>query len=149
MWVFPPCRFRSALLTRLCSWIISKLVPSRSRVSETLRFLLDHPRRCFIYLFPSHQTWFLFTVVVMLKCAPCHLSLLPITNTVHSVTDWFFFLVLDIGNPAIENIPVGVRVIIGLLQATAVRAAGFGTVALSALAPAVKSVSPFHCRGAT
>ena len=65
------------------------------------------------------------------------------------MTDWFFFLVLDIGNPAIENIPVGVRVIIGLLQATAVRAAGFGTVALSALAPAVKSVSPFHCRGAT
>jgi Trk-type K+ transport system membrane component len=46
--------------------------------------------------------------------------------------------VLDIGNPAIESIPVGTRIVIGLLQATAVRAAGFGTVALSALAPAVK-----------
>lgn len=45
---------------------------------------------------------------------------------------------LDIGNPAIESIPVGVRVLLGVLQATAVRAAGFGTVALSALAPAVK-----------
>jgi Trk-type K+ transport system membrane component len=55
-----------------------------------------------------------------------------------SMTDWFFFLVLDIGNPDIETIPVGTRFAIGLLQATAVRAAGFGTVTLSALAPAVK-----------
>jgi Trk-type K+ transport system membrane component len=55
-----------------------------------------------------------------------------------SVTDWFFFLVLDIGNPAIDYIPLGVRFIIGLLQAVAVRAAGFGLVALAALAPAVK-----------
>ncbi|KAH9889441.1 TrkH-domain-containing protein [Cubamyces lactineus] len=54
------------------------------------------------------------------------------------LTDWFFFLVLDIGNPAIANIPLGVRFIIGLLQATAVRAAGFATVTLAALAPAVK-----------
>lgn len=36
------------------------------------------------------------------------------------------------------SIPLGVRFIIGLLQATAVRAAGFGTVTLSSLAPAVK-----------
>lgn len=63
-----------------------------------------------------------------------------------SLTDWFFFMVLDIGNPALESIPLGVRFIIGLLQATAVRAAGFGTVALSALAPAVKSVLYFLWR---
>lgn len=47
-------------------------------------------------------------------------------------------MVLDIGNPAIDSIPLGVRFIIGLLQASAVRAAGFATVALSALAPGVK-----------
>ena len=58
--------------------------------------------------------------------------------TQRSLTDWFFFLVLDLGNPAVTVIPAGVRVIIGLLQASAVRAAGFATVTLSALAPAVK-----------
>lgn len=58
--------------------------------------------------------------------------------SVVSITDWFFFIVLDIGNPALSDVPIGVRTIIGLLQATAVRAAGFGTVAISALAPAVK-----------
>ncbi|KAJ6593443.1 cation transport protein-domain-containing protein [Mycena capillaripes] len=109
------------IFLRLTIWILSCLVPKGSRSGETLHFLLDHPRRCFIYLFPSHQTWFLLTVVLTLN-----------------LTDWFFFMILDIGNPAIETIPLNVRFIIGLLQAIAVRAAGFGTVALSALAPAVK-----------
>jgi len=58
-----------------------------------------------------------------------------------STTDWFFFLLLDIGNDAITSIPVGVRIIDGMLQATAVRAAGFAIVSLSALAPAVKCVA--------
>ncbi|KAF5357330.1 hypothetical protein D9758_005883 [Tetrapyrgos nigripes] len=66
-------------------------------------------------------TWFLLTVVMSLN-----------------LTDWFFFMVLDIGTPAIDSISIGTRFAIGLLQACAVRAAGFGTVALSALAPAVK-----------
>lgn len=61
-----------------------------------------------------------------------------LTAGVHSGTDWFFFLVLDIGNSAMESIPIGVRFIDGLLQAAAVRAAGFGAVTLSELAPAVK-----------
>lgn len=59
-------------------------------------------------------------------------------SSYHSATDWFFFLVLDIGNPALESVPLGTRFAIGLLQAAAVRAAGFGTVTLAALAPAVK-----------
>ncbi|KAK0212417.1 cation transport protein-domain-containing protein [Desarmillaria ectypa] len=109
------------IFLRFAIWILTKVVPENSRANETLHFLLDHPRRCFIYLFPSHQTWFLLTVVIFLNS-----------------TDWFFFMVLDIGTPAIEVIPLGTRFAIGLLQAIAVRAAGFATVTLSALAPAVK-----------
>ncbi|KAK7036416.1 hypothetical protein VNI00_011613 [Paramarasmius palmivorus] len=58
--------------------------------------------------------------------------------TLTNLTDWFFFMVLDIGTQAIDSIPVGTRLVSGLLQATAVRAAGFGIVPLAALAPAVK-----------
>ncbi|KAH9965506.1 cation transport protein-domain-containing protein [Russula dissimulans] len=108
---------------RFSVWVTTRLVPKKSQLNETLHFLLDHPRRCFIYLFPSHQTWFLLTVLIIL-------------NT----TDWVFFLILDLGNKTIESIPVGVRVIDGMLQATAVRAAGFSIVSLSALAPGVKCV---------
>ncbi|KAJ4483537.1 cation transport protein-domain-containing protein [Lentinula aciculospora] len=113
--------FVKIISLRAAIYLFAKVVPRSSRLHETLQFLLDHPRRCFIYLFPSHQTWFLLIVVVALN-----------------VTDWLSFMVLDIGTPAIEAIPVGVRLLIGVLQAVAVRAAGFGTVTLSALAPAVK-----------
>ncbi|KAF8511515.1 cation transport protein-domain-containing protein [Gautieria morchelliformis] len=109
------------IFLRFVIWASTKFVSKDSRTHETLHFLLDHPRRCFIYLFPSHQTWFLLFVLFLLN-----------------FTDWFFFVILDIGNPAIKTIPLGTRVAIGLLQATAVRSAGFGTILLSALAPAVK-----------
>ena len=56
------------------------------------------------------------------------------------LTDWISFMVLDIGNDVVEAIPLGTRLAIGLLQASAVRAAGFATLSISALAPAVKLV---------
>ncbi|KAH7102157.1 cation transport protein-domain-containing protein [Auriculariales sp. MPI-PUGE-AT-0066] len=106
---------------RFAIWIMSKCVKARSKKAETIAFLLDHPRRCFVYLFPSHQTWFLLTVLIILN-----------------FFDWAMFLLLDIGNPEFETVPLGTRFIVGLLQAVAVRTAGFGTVTMSALAPAVK-----------
>ncbi|WWC86168.1 uncharacterized protein L201_001041 [Kwoniella dendrophila CBS 6074] len=104
-----------------CSTLIYKLVPQSSRTSESLKFLLDHPRRCFVYLFPSTQTWVLLFVLFVL-----------------TVIDWVSFLVLDIGTPTIEAIPVGTRIAAGLLQSIAVRAAGLTIVGIGALAPAVK-----------
>ncbi|KAJ1025198.1 hypothetical protein NDA16_002703 [Ustilago loliicola] len=109
------------ILLRFFIWTISICVPSSSRIYETLRFLLDHPRRCFVYLFPSSQTWFLFFVLVLF-------------NSV----DWLAFLILDIGNPVIEQIKLSIRVFDGLFQSIAVRAAGFTVVSLLALAPAVQ-----------
>ncbi|KAF9529697.1 cation transport protein-domain-containing protein [Crepidotus variabilis] len=109
------------IFLRFSIWATTKFVRKNSRLNETLHFLLDHPRRCFIYLFPSHQTWFLLTIVLGLTCI-----------------DWFCFLILDIHDQAIESIPINIRVLDGLMQAIAVRAAGFGIVPLAMLAPAVK-----------
>jgi len=74
--------------------------------------------------------------VRLVHCVKLYVKVL--TSSFSSVTDWFFFMVLDIGNSAFDAIPLGTRFAIGLLQACAVRAAGFGTVAISTLAPAVK-----------
>jgi len=109
------------IFLRFCIWINYKLTPQGSKWRETLHFLLDHPRRCFIYLFPSRQTWFLLTVLVMLN-----------------FTDWFFFLLLNIGIPAYDAVPVGQRFLLGLVQAVSVRFAGFQAIAISALAPAMQ-----------
>lgn len=126
-WIFTLCFLILAgntalpIFLRLTIWVMHKLTPRRSRFSETLQFLLDHPRRCFIYLFPSHQTWILVFMLIVLNC-----------------TDWICFLVLDIGTQAIDSLPIGTRMADGLLQAFAVRAAGFSIVSLSATAPALQ-----------
>lgn len=57
--------------------------------------------------FHRSQTWFLVFALVCLNGF-----------------DWASFLILDIGNDAIESIPLGTRFIDGLLQSFAVRAAG-------------------------
>ncbi|KZO98890.1 hypothetical protein CALVIDRAFT_511724 [Calocera viscosa TUFC12733] len=106
---------------RLTIWLVSRVTSKATRLAETLRFLLDHPRRCFVYLFQSPQTWLLTLVLVMLNS-----------------TDWIAFGLLDIGNPYVETIPVGVRVTDGLFQSISVRTAGFAIVSLGLLSPAVK-----------
>ncbi|KGB77669.1 potassium ion transporter [Cryptococcus deuterogattii R265] len=106
---------------RCTVWVIYKCVPESSRVRESLKFLLDHPRRCFVYLFPSTQTWVLALVMLSL-----------------TLIDWVSFLVLDLGTEVIMSIPVGTRIAAGFLQSAAVRAAGFSIVPLAELAPAVK-----------
>lgn len=41
------------ILLRFFIFVLSKAVPTGSQTRQTLQFLLDHPRRCFLYLFPS------------------------------------------------------------------------------------------------
>ncbi|CCL99455.1 uncharacterized protein FIBRA_01473 [Fibroporia radiculosa] len=106
---------------RFMIWVLSKICPVDSRINETLQFLLDHPRRCFIYLFPSSQTWILFTIQFSI-------------DLIAFVAE----LVLNINNPEIDSIPTGVRVINALLAAAAVRSSGFQSIAVSSLAPAVQ-----------
>lgn len=56
-----PCMLRCVI------WIASNLVPHGSGIWEELRFLLDHPRRCFTLLFPKTATWWLFWILVLLN----------------------------------------------------------------------------------
>lgn len=67
-------------LLRFIVWLCSKCVPEGSGVWEELRFLLDHPRRCFTLLFPSSANWWLFGVLILL-------------NSI----DVILFIVLDVG----------------------------------------------------
>ena len=55
------------IFLRFFIWVLYQLMPRKSRIRESLSFLLDHPRRCFVYLFPSAQTWFLVAALLCLK----------------------------------------------------------------------------------
>ncbi len=104
------------IFLRLIIWTMFKLIPDGGRFQEhksTLRFLLDHPRRCYTNLFPSRHTWWLLAALVVLNG-----------------TDWIAFEVLNIGNSSVTSLPRGVRVLDGLFQALAVRNGGFYVVSI-------------------
>ncbi|KAI0642944.1 TrkH-domain-containing protein [Trametes meyenii] len=110
-------------LVRISTWLLTKL-PGRSRMKASLHFLLDHPRRCTIYLFPSRQTWLLLGLMMALN-----------------IVNLIGYLVLDIGNPVTENLPFGTKFIDAVLDAAACRNAGYQPIPMSSLYPAVQVLS--------
>ncbi|OAA65958.1 potassium ion transporter [Niveomyces insectorum RCEF 264] len=110
------------VMLRFVIWVASLVVPRYSGLYEELKFLLDHPRRCFTLLFPSDATWWLFWLLVIMNGL-----------------DLLFFCILDLGNGPIFALPAGIRVLDGLFQAFSTRTAGFSCVNLSVLHPAVQA----------
>ncbi|GAW19272.1 hypothetical protein ANO14919_087580 [Xylariales sp. No.14919] len=107
---------------RFMIWLGSLIAPRGSGLWEELRFLLDHPRRCFTLLFPSNANWWLFFILVAL-------------NT----TDLILFIILDLGRGAISELPLNIRFLDGWFQAASTRTAGFSCVNLAELHPAVQT----------
>ena len=110
-----PCMLRFVI------WLTSKTVREGTGVWEELKFLLDHPRRCFTLLFPSGATWWLFIILVILNGL-----------------DLMFFIVLDLKDPTVTAMPGGIKFIDGLFQASSTRTAGFSVVDLADLHPAIQ-----------
>jgi potassium uptake Trk family protein len=67
------------VMLRFIIWVTNLWVPRHSGLWEELRFLLDHPRRCFTLLFPAAATWWLFWLLVILNGI-----------------DLIFFIILDV-----------------------------------------------------
>lgn len=110
-----PCMLRFVI------WLVSKFVPHGSGIWEELRFLLDHPRRCFTLLFPSKANWWLFAVLVGLNAV-----------------DLIFFIILDLNDDTVTSLHPGFRVLNGWFQAASTRTAGFASVNLADLHPAIQ-----------
>ncbi|CAG8108367.1 unnamed protein product [Penicillium olsonii] len=108
-------------MLRLMIWVLSKFTRQGSALWEELKFLLDHPRRCFTLLFPRNATWWLFAILVALNGI-----------------DLIFFVILDLKDSAVTSLSPGIRVVDGFFQAAATRTAGFGIISLSELHPAIQ-----------
>lgn len=67
------------VMLRFIIWVMSRVLPKGTGLWEELRFLLDHPRRCFTLLFPSNANWWLFFMLIVLN-----------------VVDVVFFIILDV-----------------------------------------------------
>jgi Trk-type K+ transport system membrane component len=112
------------LFLRLIIWCMLKVAQriGRNKAEDdpwtmrikTLKFLLDHPRRCYTNLFPAQHTWWLALSVFTLNGV-----------------DWAMFEILNIGNRELsEGLAIHYRVIDGLFQAFAVRSGGFYVVVI-------------------
>ncbi|KAF1918925.1 cation transport protein-domain-containing protein [Ampelomyces quisqualis] len=110
-----PCMLRFVI------WLCSICMPKGSAKWEELRFLLDHPRRCFTLLFPSKANWWLFWVLIGLNGI-----------------DLIFFIILDLNDETVTALPPGFRFLAGLFQAAATRTAGFAVVNIADLHPAIQ-----------
>lgn len=110
------------VMLRFLIWLTSRIIPQNSGLWEELRFLLDHPRRCFTLLFPAGATWWLFGILVLLNGI-----------------DLIFFIVLDLGSGVVYDMPTGVKILNGVFQAASTRTAGFASVNVSQLHPAVQT----------
>ncbi|KAK0110626.1 low affinity potassium transporter [Cadophora gregata f. sp. sojae] len=108
-------------MLRFMIWLGSKMIPRDGRLYEELRFLLDHPRRCFTLLFPSRATWWLFWTLM-----------------IFNGVDLLFFIILDLNDDTVMSLSPGIRVLAGWFQATSTRTAGFAVVNLADLRPAIQ-----------
>jgi len=108
-------------MLRFMIWLESKVVPKGGPLWEEIRFLLDHPRRCFTLMFPSKATWLLFLILVALNAI-----------------DLIFFVILDLGDPAVTSLSSGYRVLNGLFQAVSTRTAGTSSVNIADLHPGIQ-----------
>lgn len=94
------------IFLRLIIWSLLKILTvftdhdDLSGLKDTFRFILQYPRRVYTNLFPARPTWWLVSMLVLL-------------NSI----DWVAFELLNLGNPALEGIPQGSRVLDGLFQA--------------------------------
>ncbi|KAI4756542.1 TrkH-domain-containing protein [Aureobasidium sp. EXF-3400] len=106
---------------RFIIWCLYKLVPKDSELHHTCAFLLHHPRRCFILLFPSINTWYLLAAQLGIDFFL-----------------WAFFGILNLGLPAIQSMSAGQQTLVGLYQGLGVRVGGLYAVLISSTAPALQ-----------
>ncbi|KAL4400439.1 high-affinity potassium ion transmembrane transporter [Malassezia pachydermatis] len=106
------------IILRFIIWVMSKCVRKTSYMFESLTFLLDHPRRCYLYLFPSGNTWVLLIALLTLN-----------------ILDWFLLMVTDL-NSRYSFPSNGTWIASALFQSVSTRSCGFQTFATPKLAPA-------------
>lgn len=107
------------IMLRFIVWVVFNCSPRYGQTRETLGFLLDHPRRCFMLLFPIHATWWLGGTVILFMLIEVSL-----------------FMILDCGDHSPHpDMSGGPRLLSAYFQSVAVRTVGFTIIDVAAQAP--------------
>ncbi|XXH05447.1 isoleucine-tRNA ligase [Hypoxylon texense] len=107
---------------RFIIWSMSSLLSLFSKNKEytdwkeDFDFILKFPRRVYTSLFPARDTW---TFIA--------------TFGGFVIADWVLILILSIGNPTMEAIPLGQRIFDALFQGFSIPSGGYAIVSPSAI----------------
>ncbi|ORZ01771.1 cation transport protein-domain-containing protein [Syncephalastrum racemosum] len=113
-----------AIALRFLLRLIYVLTPSSNVMDrDTLRLLLDHPRRCYSMLFTSTQTYWLIAILIVI-------NLVEVT----------VFLATNFWLPVLQGIPWGSRVLDAFYQGVTIRNAGFTTISIMDLNPGTQII---------
>lgn len=110
------------VFVRFLVWIMSTLLDLFSKDKEYgvwkegFDFILRFPRRVYTSMFPSRDTWMFIATFGSFVAA-----------------DWILILVLSIGNPTMEAIPLGRRIFISLFEGFSIPSGGYAIVPPSAM----------------
>ncbi|PSN73777.1 TrkH-domain-containing protein [Corynespora cassiicola Philippines] len=110
------------VFVRFLIWTMSALLNLFSKDKEYgvwkegFDFILRFPRRVYTSMFPARDTWAFIA-----------------TFGGFVITDWILILVLGIGNPTMEAIPLGRRIFISLFEGFSIPSGGYAIVAPSAM----------------
>ncbi|KAI1373885.1 TrkH-domain-containing protein [Hypoxylon crocopeplum] len=107
---------------RFIIWAMSSLLNHLSRDKEygvwkeSFDFILKFPRRVYTSMFPAKDTW-----------------MFAATFGGFVIADWVLILVLSVGNPTLDAIPVGQRIFDALFQGFSIPSGGYAIVSPSAI----------------
>ncbi|KAI1392639.1 TrkH-domain-containing protein [Hypoxylon trugodes] len=107
---------------RFIIWIMSCLLnlfskdPDYGPWKESFDFILKFPRRVYTSMFPAKDTW-----------------TFAATFGSFVIADWFLILILSIGNPTMEAIPLGQRIFDALFQGFSIPSGGYAIVSPSSV----------------
>ncbi|KAI7116908.1 hypothetical protein KC337_g16197 [Hortaea werneckii] len=117
------------ILLRCVIWILYQLAPDSAKggswrgrrlftgtTGQSLRFLLDHPRRCYTLLFPGNVTWILFGILFVLN-----------------FVDTLIIILCDLHTPEVTSLAPGPRILAAIFQAASSRHTGTSTFNLAKL----------------
>ncbi|KAF9729232.1 hypothetical protein PMIN06_000130 [Paraphaeosphaeria minitans] len=110
------------VFVRFLIWTMSTLLVLLSKNKEYgvwkegFDFILRFPRRVYTSMFPARDTWLFVATFGSFVAA-----------------DWILILVLSIGNPTMEVIPLGRRIFISLFEGFSIPSGGYAIVSPSAM----------------
>jgi Trk-type K+ transport system membrane component len=114
------------ILLRALLWCSLRIIPEGDKYREwrnTVKFILQYPRRVYTFLFPSSHTAVLAGILILINAF-----------------EWTALEVTNRQNPVLTDLPWGIRALDGFFQTVSTRIAGSAVFSISSLSVSLQAI---------